>query len=85
MSRVAPSMSAPIAPSESISEWCTTAACVNASIDVTHTNAASSRSRARIRFDQGIDRRAIAEADRKYRWPLGRRPDDHAGLSDLDL
>ena len=27
----------------------------------------------------------IAEADRKYRWPLGRRPDDHPGLSDLGL
>ena len=28
---------------------------------------------------------AITEADRKYRWPLGRRPDDHPGLSDLGL
>jgi nuclear transport factor 2 (NTF2) superfamily protein len=27
----------------------------------------------------------IGEADRKYRWPLGRRPDDHASLSDLGL
>jgi nuclear transport factor 2 (NTF2) superfamily protein len=27
----------------------------------------------------------IAEADRKYRWPLGRRPDDHPGLSDVGL
>ena len=27
----------------------------------------------------------IAEADRKYFWPLGRRPDDHAGLSELGL
>jgi len=27
----------------------------------------------------------INEADRKYRWPLGRRPDDHPGLSDLGL
>jgi uncharacterized protein len=27
----------------------------------------------------------ISEADRKYRWPLGRRPDDHPGLSDLGL
>jgi len=27
----------------------------------------------------------IAEADRKFRWPLGRRPDDHPGLSDLGL
>ena len=45
-------------------------------------------------FDQlGLMRRRIAsindlpikEADRKYRWPLGRRPDDHAGLSELGL
>jgi len=27
----------------------------------------------------------IKEADRKYRWPLGRRPDDHPSLSDLGL
>ena len=27
----------------------------------------------------------IREADRKFRWPLGRRPDDHPGLSDLGL
>ncbi len=27
----------------------------------------------------------IAEAERKYHWPLGRRPDDHLGLSDLGL
>ncbi len=27
----------------------------------------------------------IAEADRKYRWALGRRPDDHPGLSELGL
>ena len=41
-------------------------------------------------FDaDGLMRRRIAsindlpikEADRKYRWPLGRRPDDHPGLS----
>ena len=25
----------------------------------------------------------IREADRRYHWPLGRRPDDHPGLSDL--
>ena len=45
-------------------------------------------------FDQhGLMRRRIAsindlpikEAERKYRWPLGRRPDDHPGLSDLGL
>ncbi|MGE5413501.1 MAG: DUF1348 family protein [Syntrophomonadaceae bacterium] len=27
----------------------------------------------------------IAESARKYHWPLGRRPDDHPGLSDLGL
>ena len=27
----------------------------------------------------------IAEADRHYRWSLGRRPDEHASLSDLGL
>jgi nuclear transport factor 2 (NTF2) superfamily protein len=27
----------------------------------------------------------IRETDRHYRWPLGRRPDDHPGLSDLGL
>jgi len=27
----------------------------------------------------------IEEKDRKYRWPLGRRPDDHLTLSELGL
>jgi len=27
----------------------------------------------------------ITEAARNYRWPLGRRPDDHPSLSDLGL
>lgn len=27
----------------------------------------------------------IQESTRKYFWPLGRRPDDHPGLGDLDL
>lgn len=27
----------------------------------------------------------ITEADRKFHWPLGRRPDDHPGLSALGL
>jgi nuclear transport factor 2 (NTF2) superfamily protein len=27
----------------------------------------------------------IAEGERKFHWPLGRRPDDHPSLSDLDL
>jgi uncharacterized protein len=27
----------------------------------------------------------IAESERKFHWPLGRRPDDHASLSDLGL
>ncbi len=45
-------------------------------------------------FDEsGLMRRRIAsindlpidESDRKYRWPLGRRPDEHPGLSELRL
>jgi len=28
---------------------------------------------------------AIAENERKYHWPQGRRPDDHASLSELGL
>jgi nuclear transport factor 2 (NTF2) superfamily protein len=27
----------------------------------------------------------IAADARKFFWPLGRRPDDHPGLSELDL
>ena len=27
----------------------------------------------------------IKSTDRKFHWPLGRRPDDHPGLSDLGL
>lgn len=27
----------------------------------------------------------ITEAERKFRWPQGRRPDDHPGLSELGL
>ena len=27
----------------------------------------------------------ISDSERKYQWPLGRRPDDHPGLSDLGL
>ena len=27
----------------------------------------------------------INESERKYHWPLGRRPDDHSGLSELGL
>jgi nuclear transport factor 2 (NTF2) superfamily protein len=28
---------------------------------------------------------AIKQSDRKYHWPLGQRPDDHPGLTELDL
>lgn len=27
----------------------------------------------------------ISESERKFHWPLGRRPDEHPGLSELDL
>ncbi|QEI06672.1 nuclear transport factor 2 family protein [Pigmentiphaga aceris] len=32
-----------------------------------------------------INDQPIAESDRKFHWPQGRRPDDHPGLSDLGL
>jgi nuclear transport factor 2 (NTF2) superfamily protein len=32
-----------------------------------------------------INEMPILETDRKFRWPLGRRPDDHPGLSELGL
>lgn len=32
-----------------------------------------------------INEHPIREEDRKFHWPLGRRPDDHPGLSDLGL
>jgi nuclear transport factor 2 (NTF2) superfamily protein len=32
-----------------------------------------------------INAHPIAEVDRKFRWPLGRRPDGHPGLSELGL
>ncbi len=33
----------------------------------------------------GINDLSISEAERKFHWPQGRRPDDHPGLSDLGL
>ena len=38
----------------------------------------------RMRF-ASINDLAIAESERLYHWPLGRRPDGHPGLSDLGL
>lgn len=32
-----------------------------------------------------INDQPIAESERLFHWPLGRRPDDHPGLSDLGL
>jgi nuclear transport factor 2 (NTF2) superfamily protein len=32
-----------------------------------------------------INDQRIAESERKFRWPLGRRPDDHPGLTELGL
>ncbi|MFJ8856299.1 DUF1348 family protein [Streptomyces sp. NPDC102437] len=32
-----------------------------------------------------INELPIKESERKFHWPLGRRPDDHPGLSDLGL
>jgi nuclear transport factor 2 (NTF2) superfamily protein len=38
----------------------------------------------RLRF-ASINDLPITDADRKFRWPQGRRPDDHPGLTDLNL
>jgi len=38
----------------------------------------------RLRY-ASINDLPISESERRYRWPLGRRPDDHPGLSDLGL
>ena len=32
-----------------------------------------------------INELSIHESDRKFHWPLGRRPDNHPGLTDLGL
>ena len=37
------------------------------------------------RREASINDVRIAEADRKFHWPLGPRPDDHPGLTDLGL
>jgi len=38
-----------------------------------------------VRRIASINDLPIRESDRKFFWPLGRRPDDHPGLSDLGL
>jgi len=38
-----------------------------------------------IRRVSSINDLPIKEADRKFHWPLGRRPDDHPSLSDLGM
>jgi nuclear transport factor 2 (NTF2) superfamily protein len=38
----------------------------------------------RARF-ASINDLPIVEAERKYHWPIGRRPDNHPGLSELGL
>jgi hypothetical protein len=37
------------------------------------------------RREASINDIAIAARDRRFDWPLGPRPDDHPGLSELDL
>lgn len=37
------------------------------------------------RREASINDVPIAESDRLFRWPLGRRPDDHPGLTELGL
>jgi len=37
------------------------------------------------RREASINDVRIADSERKFKWPLGRRPDDHPGLSGLGL
>ena len=37
------------------------------------------------RREASINDVAITEAERKFRWPLGARPADHPGLTELGL
>jgi nuclear transport factor 2 (NTF2) superfamily protein len=37
------------------------------------------------RREASINDLAIDEAQRKFHWPLGRRPDDHPGLTELGM
>jgi nuclear transport factor 2 (NTF2) superfamily protein len=38
-----------------------------------------------IRRYASINDLPIKEEERKFRWPLGQRPNEHPGLTDLDL
>ena len=38
-----------------------------------------------IIVDRAMNDLPIAASERRFHWPLGRRPDDHPGLSELDL
>ena len=38
-----------------------------------------------VRRHASINDLPIKESERKYHWPLGRRPDDHPGLRELGL
>ncbi|GAA0379930.1 hypothetical protein Acor_01400 [Acrocarpospora corrugata] len=38
-----------------------------------------------VRRHASINDLPIMESERKYHWPIGRRPDDHVGLSALGL
>jgi hypothetical protein len=37
------------------------------------------------RREASINEAPIREADRKFHWPLGKRPADHPGLTELGL
>jgi len=37
------------------------------------------------RREASINDLRISESERKFRWPLGRRPDDHPGLTQLGM
>src|SRR5215472_11588443 len=37
------------------------------------------------KWNRELDYRLIKDGERKYQWPLGRRPDGHPSLSELGL
>lgn len=45
----------------------------------------SAAEKVRLAEDGWNSRDPHEESERKYRWPLGRRPGGHAGLSELGL
>ena len=62
----------------------TTTAATGSAATATRTGSSTQHGLMRRRI-ASINDAPIAAAERKFHWPLGRRPDDHPSLSDLGL